>query len=122
MVVDGSGSVRKANFAKVKQFIQTLNTRFDIGPEKTRVALMQFGVSRKTKIEFSLGEKERLQEVNKGVQEMEYLNSGTATGDALRRSREEVRFSRQLLQHYFMYLRSCRPTCIRPCLSTKTSP
>ena len=44
MVVDGSGSVRKESFAKVKQFIQNLNTRFDIGPEKTRVALMQFGI------------------------------------------------------------------------------
>ena len=95
------------NFAKVKEFIQQLNTRFDIGPEKTRVALMQFGISDKTRIEFNLGEKETLQEVNQGVEEMKYLNSGTATGDALRRSREEVRFSRQLLQHYFMYLRSC---------------
>jgi hypothetical protein len=118
MVVDGSGSVRKESFAKVKQFIQNLNTRFDIGPEKTRVALMQFGISDKTRIEFNLGEKETLQEVNQGVEEMKPLNSGIATGDALRRSREEVRFSCQLLQHYFMYLRSC----IRPCLSTIASP
>jgi thiamine biosynthesis protein ThiC len=95
------------NFAKVKEFIQQLNTRFDIGPEKTRVALMQFGKPSKTKIEFNLGKTKTLQEVNKGVEKMKYLNSGTATGDALRRSREEVRFSRQLLQHYFMYLRSC---------------
>jgi uncharacterized protein YegL len=118
LVVDGSGSVQKENFEKVKKFIQKLNTRFDIGLEKTRVALMQFGESSKTRIEFNLGEKETLQEVNQGVQGMEYLNSGTATGDALRRSREEVRFLRQHLQHYFMYLRSC----IRPCLSTIASP
>jgi uncharacterized protein YegL len=119
LVVDGSGSVQKKKFAKVKQFIQKLNTKFDIGPEKNRVALMQFGISGKTKIEFNLGEMETLQEVNQGVEEMEYLNSqGTATGDALRRSRKEVRFSCQLLQHYFMYLRSC----IRPCVSTIASP
>jgi hypothetical protein len=114
LVVDGSHSVQKENFAKVKEFIQHLNTRFHIGPEKTRVALMQFGEPHQTRIEFSLGEKESLHEVNKGVEEMEYLNSGTATGDALRRSREEVRFSRQLLQHYSMYLR----IFFRPCLST----
>ncbi|CAB4028109.1 Hypothetical predicted protein [Paramuricea clavata] len=51
---------------------------------------MQFGKSSETKIEFNLGEKETLQEVNQGVQGMEYLNSGTSTGDALRRSREEI--------------------------------
>jgi hypothetical protein len=88
----------------VKQFIQKLNTRFDIGPEKTRVALMQFGEPIKTRIEFSLGEKKTLQEVNQGVKEMEYLRSQTATGDALRKSRGEVRFFRSTLTNILFYV------------------
>ena len=91
MVVDGSGSVRKANFAKVKKFIQNLNTKFDIGPDRIQVALMQFGEPVKTRIEFNLGDKKTLDQVNQGVEEMNYLRSQTATGDALRKSREEVR-------------------------------
>ena len=91
MVVDGSGSVRKANFAKVKKFIQNLNTKFVIGPDRIQVALMQFGEPVKTRIEFNLGDKKTLDEVNQGVEEMNYLRSQTATGDALRKSREEVR-------------------------------
>ena len=94
-VVDGSGSVQKANFAKVKKFIQDLNT---IGPDTTQVALMQFGAPSKTRIEFNLGDKKTLKQVNQGVAEMEYLKSYTATGDALRKSREQVRlhFTRTL--------------------------
>ena len=90
-VVDGSGSVKKENFAIVKNFIQKLNERFDIGEEKTQIALIQFGEPIKTRIEFNLGEKKTLKEVNQGVEEMNYLQSWTATGDALRKSRVEVR-------------------------------
>jgi hypothetical protein len=75
----------------VKQFIQELNERFDIGPSKTQVALMQFGEPIKTRLEFNLGEKKNLEQVNQGVEEMTFLRSQTATGDALRKSREEVR-------------------------------
>ena len=70
----------------------SLNARFDTGANKTQIALMQFGTPSQTRIEFNLGEKKTLKDVNKGVQEMNYLNSGTATGDALRKSKEEVRF------------------------------
>ena len=75
----------------MKKFIQKLNERFNIGPDKSQIAVMQFGEPVKTRIEFNLGEKNTLQEVNEGVEEMKYLRSQTATGDALRKSREEVR-------------------------------
>ena len=51
---------------------------------------MQFGEPIKTRIEFNLGDKKTLDQVNKGVEEMNYLRSQTATGDALRKSGEEV--------------------------------
>ena len=85
--------MRKANFAKIKEFIERLIKKFDIGPDKTRIALMQFGAADKTRIEFNLGNKNTLQEVNEGVRNMEYLHSETKTGDALRKAREEVKFT-----------------------------
>ena len=93
MVVDGSRSVKKANFNKVKEFIQSLITRFVIGPDKTQVALMQFAKDANTKIEFNLADKTTLEQVNQGFEEMNFLNSyGTHTGDALRKSRIEVSY------------------------------
>ena len=90
MVADGSGSVRKSNFAKIKKFIQNLNTRLNIGPDRTQVALMQFGAPVKTRIEFNLGDKKTLEQVNQGAEEVKYLRSQTATGDALRKSGQVV--------------------------------
>ena len=65
----------------------------NIGPDTTQVALMQFGAPSKTRIEFNLGDKKTLKQVNQSVAEMEYLGSSTATGDALRKSREQVRLN-----------------------------
>ena len=90
-VLDGSGSIRKVNFATMKKFIQKLNERFSVGPDESQRAAIQFGEPVKTRIEFNLGEESTLQEVNEGVEEIKYLRSQTATGDALRKSREEVR-------------------------------
>ncbi|XP_028414334.1 collagen alpha-1(XII) chain-like [Dendronephthya gigantea] len=91
MVVDGSGSVGEASFDKVKEFIQKVNTKFDIGPGKTQEALVQFGSPSDTRIEFNLGKKKTLEEVNQGVEDIKFLNSGTtATGDALSKSRDMV--------------------------------
>ena len=79
-VLDGSGSIRKANFATMKKFIQKLDERFSIGHDETQLAVIQFGKPVKTRIEFNLGEKNALQEVNEGVKEMKCLRSQTATG------------------------------------------
>ena len=89
-VVDGSGSVRKRNFKKIKQFTQKLSGRFDIGSDKTRVAFMQFGRASKTRLEFGLGEENTLSGVNKAINRIKYLRSRTETGDALRRAREVI--------------------------------
>ena len=89
-MVDGSGSVRRNHFEEVKKFIKRLNERFDIGSAKIRIALIQFGTQDKTRVEFNLGERNTLEEVNNGVDLMMYLKSETWTGDALKRSREQV--------------------------------
>ena len=91
-VVDGSGSIRAPNFESIKLELKALNGNFDIGPDKTQIALMQFGRATDTKIEFNLGEKNTLQATNDGVDNMKWLVSvKTDTGDALKKAREQAR-------------------------------
>ena len=54
---------------------------------------MQFDEPIKTRIEFNLGDKNTLEEVNEGVKNMNYLRSQTATGDALRKAGDEVKLA-----------------------------
>jgi hypothetical protein len=92
-LVDGSGSIRRTNFESIKHELKVLSGKFDIGPDKTQIALMQFGRATATKIEFNLGEKSTLQAVNDGVDNMSWLTSlGTATGDAIKKAGEQARF------------------------------
>ncbi|CAB4013885.1 collagen alpha-5(VI) chain-like, partial [Paramuricea clavata] len=90
-VVDGSGSIRDANFENIKLELKEMNGKFAIGPDKIQIALMQFGRTTDTKMEFKLGEKTSLQAVNEGVDNMKWLSSlKTATLDALKKAREQV--------------------------------
>lgn len=91
--MDRSGSVRKSNFLKIKNFINELSGKFDIGLGKTRIAFMQFGKASKTRLEFALGQKNALEDVTKAVNRINYLRSRTDTGDALRKPREEVSYN-----------------------------
>ena len=95
-VVDGSGSVGRGNFDKVRAFLKHLTARFDIGTDETHVGLMQFGRFDVTDIAFGLGEKNSKAAVDEAIDDMKYLNSATFTGDALQKARENVR------RHYSM--------------------
>jgi hypothetical protein len=91
-VVDGSGSIREPNFKNITRELKEMNGKFAIGPDKIQIAAMQFGRTTDTRIEFKLGEKNTLQTVNEGVDNMKWLSSlRTATGDALKKAREQVR-------------------------------
>lgn len=94
--------MQKENFAKIKGFIEQLNKKFDIGLVHTRIALMQFGTFDRTRMEFNLGDKNTLGEVNKGVADMVYLKSGTHTGDALKKAREKVKPSSSFISWLFL--------------------
>ena len=94
-LVDGSGSVKSENFERIKLELKEINAKFDIGADKTQIALMQFGSASQTRIEFNFGAKNSLQTVNEGVQNMEWLESfKTETGNALKQAREKARLVR----------------------------
>ncbi|KAJ8290963.1 hypothetical protein GJAV_G00019710 [Gymnothorax javanicus] len=80
-VIDSSRSVRPHDFQKVKTFMANILRFLDVGPDATRVGLVQYGsVVQK---EFSLKTFTRRTELEQAVQEMVHLATGTMTGLAL---------------------------------------
>lgn len=92
-VVDASGSIGLENFEKVKQFIKQVVMTFDVDPQYTRVALVEF--SSKARIEFKLNEKSNITELLEAIDNINYSGGGTLTSDAIELMRIEG-FDRQV--------------------------
>ena len=74
LLVDGSGSIDPIRqFPKVRKFLKELAAAFQIGPTKTKVALVQFSGRVSQKVEFGLDQYKDLQGVIGGVDSMEQL-------------------------------------------------
>ncbi|OXB61423.1 hypothetical protein ASZ78_004455 [Callipepla squamata] len=80
-IIDSSRSVRPYDFEKVKEFILTILQFLDVGPDATRVGLIQYGST--VKHEFSLKTFRRKQEIERAVRRMMHLATGTMTGLAI---------------------------------------
>ncbi|XP_030742173.1 matrilin-2 isoform X2 [Echinops telfairi] len=80
-IIDSSRSVSALDYAKVKEFIVDILQFLDIGPDVTRVGLLQYGST--VKNEFSLKTFKRKSEVERAVRRMRHLSTGTMTGLAI---------------------------------------
>ncbi|XP_027478621.2 matrilin-2 isoform X3 [Zalophus californianus] len=80
-IIDSSRSVNTHDYAKVKEFIVDILQFLDIGPDVTRVGLLQYGST--VKNEFSLKTFKRRSEVERAVKRMRHLSTGTMTGLAI---------------------------------------
>ncbi|KAB0371940.1 hypothetical protein FD755_016878, partial [Muntiacus reevesi] len=80
-IIDSSRSVNTQDYAKVKEFIVDILQFLDIGPDVTRVGLLQYGST--VKNEFSLKTFKRKSEVERAVKRMRHLSTGTMTGLAI---------------------------------------
>uniref|UniRef100_A0A2K5E9W5 Matrilin 2 n=1 Tax=Aotus nancymaae TaxID=37293 RepID=A0A2K5E9W5_AOTNA len=80
-IIDSSRSVNTHDYAKVKEFIMDILQFLDIGPDVTRVGLLQYGST--VKNEFSLKTFKRKSEVERAVRRMRHLSTGTMTGLAI---------------------------------------
>ncbi|XP_004370807.1 matrilin-2 isoform X2 [Trichechus manatus latirostris] len=80
-IIDSSRSVNTYDYAKVKEFIVGILQFLDIGPDVTRVGLLQYGST--VKNEFSLKTFKRKSEVERAVKRMRHLSTGTMTGLAI---------------------------------------
>uniref|UniRef100_A0A670Y8I8 VWFA domain-containing protein n=1 Tax=Pseudonaja textilis TaxID=8673 RepID=A0A670Y8I8_PSETE len=81
-LLDTSSSVGKEDFEKVRQWIAHLVDTFEIGPDRTRVGVVQYSDQPTT--EFDLGSYGTQQEIKEAAKSIKYYGGNTNTGDALR--------------------------------------
>uniref|UniRef100_A0A4W5PXN4 Matrilin 2 n=1 Tax=Hucho hucho TaxID=62062 RepID=A0A4W5PXN4_9TELE len=81
-IIDSSRSVRPSDYEKVKLFITNILAFLDVGPEATRVGLLQYGSV--VQNEFSLNTYSR----KRAVKAMDHLATGTMTGLAIQYTME----------------------------------
>uniref|UniRef100_A0A3P8THE3 von Willebrand factor A domain containing 2 n=1 Tax=Amphiprion percula TaxID=161767 RepID=A0A3P8THE3_AMPPE len=81
-LMDGSYSVGKGSFERSKHYAIKLCQALDIGPDKVRVGLIQFGST--PRLEFSLDSYSTKQELKKHMKKISYRGGSTQTGLALK--------------------------------------
>ncbi|XP_042253358.1 von Willebrand factor A domain-containing protein 2 isoform X3 [Thunnus maccoyii] len=81
-LMDGSYSVGKGSFERSKHYAIKLCQALDIGPEKVRVGLIQFGST--PRLEFALDSYTTKQELKKHMKKISYRGGSTQTGLALK--------------------------------------
>ncbi|XP_029070062.1 collagen alpha-5(VI) chain [Monodon monoceros] len=80
-LVDGSSSIGSENFGKMKTFMKNLLAKVQIGPDKTRVGVIQF--SDHNREEFQLDKYYTQKEISDAINRMSPINQNTLTGSAL---------------------------------------
>uniref|UniRef100_A0A668AMZ2 Collagen alpha-1(XII) chain n=1 Tax=Myripristis murdjan TaxID=586833 RepID=A0A668AMZ2_9TELE len=80
-LVDGSWSVGRENFKHIRSFISAMAGAFDIGEDKTRVAVVQYSTD--TRTEFPLNRYTKRGELLRAISTLPYKGGNTMTGDAI---------------------------------------
>ncbi|XP_066889908.1 collagen alpha-5(VI) chain [Kogia breviceps] len=80
-LVDGSASIGYENFEKMKTFMINLLAKVQIGPDKTRIGVIQF--SDYNREEFQLDKYYTQKEISDAINRMSHIDQTTLTGSAL---------------------------------------
>ncbi|KAJ3606471.1 hypothetical protein NHX12_025992 [Muraenolepis orangiensis] len=87
-IIDSSRSVRPGEFEKVKIFLANMVDTLDVGPDATRVAVVNYAST--VKIEFLLKDHLNKPDMKRAITRVEPLAAGTMTGLAIKRAMEEA--------------------------------
>ncbi|XP_051881384.1 matrilin-3-like [Pristis pectinata] len=80
-IIDSSRSVRPQEFEKVRVFLTHMVDTLDVGPDKTRVAVINYAST--VKIEFMLNTYTNKRDMKRAISQIEPLSTGTMTGLAI---------------------------------------
>ncbi|XP_036066344.1 matrilin-3a isoform X2 [Oryzias melastigma] len=87
-IIDSSRSVRPAEFEKVRIFLANMVDTLDVGPDATRVAIVNYAST--VKIEFFLKNYFNKLELKKAIARIQPLATGTMTGLAIKTAMNEA--------------------------------
>ncbi|XP_075684715.1 collagen alpha-6(VI) chain-like [Rhinoderma darwinii] len=88
LLIDGSGSITNVDFSEMKTFLADLIDMFDIGPQKVRVATVQYSDSSQREID--IGNNYNKIQLKMQIKNMWQLGGGTKTGAAINVTRELI--------------------------------
>ncbi|XP_068425550.1 collagen alpha-6(VI) chain-like [Clinocottus analis] len=77
-LVDGSWSIGTENFQRIRQFLSTLVSSFDVGPEEVRIGLVQYSTNPRS--EFLLNTFQSKKDILHYISSLPYMGGGTQTG------------------------------------------
>ncbi|XP_077431453.1 collagen alpha-6(VI) chain [Vanacampus margaritifer] len=80
-MVDGSWSIGTENFEQIRQFLSALVNGFDVGPDRVRMALVQYSTTPRT--EFLLNSFQNKADILQYIKTLPYMGGGTHTGQGL---------------------------------------
>lgn len=83
VILDGSGSVRKANFIKAKDFVQSLISHFTVSAKATRFGVITYSTDSRLEFDFANAKYHDIVELKKRVMEISYPGRWTRTDKAL---------------------------------------
>ncbi|XP_051872915.1 collagen alpha-6(VI) chain-like [Pristis pectinata] len=81
-LIDGSRSIYFKDFDKMRNFIETLINKTEVGKSRVQIGVIQF--STRTRLEFQLDQYTDKRELLKAIYDIEQLNEETSTGRALK--------------------------------------
>ena len=87
-ILDGSGSVKKPNFDKAKDFVKNVIDFFDVGNNGTHIAVIQYSTS--VEYEFKLSSFYTENDLKQAVDDIDYKEGYTNTPAALDAAREVI--------------------------------
>ena len=105
LIVDGSTSVKRQNFKKVRRFLQKLVMELNVGKNNNRIALIQFSEETETKVEFGFDRYYEARKIGRAINKMAYQSGRkTMTGQALGLANDQVRaaahnFKKKFCEH-----------------------
>ncbi|XP_072582899.1 collagen alpha-4(VI) chain-like [Vulpes vulpes] len=82
-LIDGSSSIKDANFLEMKVFMNEAIKRFQIGPDRVQFGVVQY--SDGINIQFALSQYSSVAELKAAIDDIQQRKGGTMTGEALSR-------------------------------------
>lgn len=81
-LIDGSGSISWENFQDMKAFMNEMIGMFQVGADKVRFGVVQYGST--PQIEFEITQYSSEAQLKEAIKVIQQIGGGTNTGDALR--------------------------------------
>lgn len=81
-VLDSSGSVGRPNFNIMLSFVNSLVSKFKIGPQAIQVGLLCY--NSRIYLEFGLNKYTNKTELQEAIRNVRYIAGNTVTGEAIR--------------------------------------